>query len=86
MKRFLPCEISGIHNSEYEDYSLLGYGVMCSPRSRSVFQRCLLPASRWSGPDDGGSMHLWKICLLLWDYMGPYPRRLSSSDSYQFIQ
>jgi hypothetical protein len=28
--------------------------------------------------DNGGSTHLWNIGLFLWDYMVPYPRKLSS--------
>jgi hypothetical protein len=31
--------------------------------------------------DDGGSMRFWNVCLLLQDYMAPYPTRLSCSYS-----
>jgi hypothetical protein len=30
-------------------------------------------------PDGEGSMYFWNVSLLLWDYTGLYPRRLSSS-------
>jgi hypothetical protein len=35
-------------------------------------------------PDDGGSKHLRNVCLLVWYYTVPYPRRLSPSYSYAF--
>jgi hypothetical protein len=30
-------------------------------------------------PDDGGSMHLWNVSLLQWDYTALYPTKLPSS-------
>jgi hypothetical protein len=32
-------------------------------------------------PDDGGSIHLWNVGLLLWNYMSLQPRKLSSTYS-----
>jgi hypothetical protein len=51
--------------------SLLGYCAVQSCWSWLTSQR--------SG--DGGSMHLWNVGQLLWDYVAQYPRRLSASYS-----
>jgi hypothetical protein len=62
-------EISGAHGSEYEGAF---WDVM--PHSLEVDQHftgahCLR---------DWGSTHIWNVCLLKWDYMVLYSRRLSS--------
>jgi hypothetical protein len=50
-------DISGSHSGECEDDSLLGYSAMWSHRSRSMFQRCILP------PSSGQS--LWSTSMRL---------------------
>jgi hypothetical protein len=50
---------------------------MLSRWSRPRFQRY----NCWHCPDDEGSMNLWNISLIHWDYMALYLKRLSSLNS-----
>jgi hypothetical protein len=68
-------EISGSHGGKYEDYSHWDTAP-CS----------LVEADRRFGgsyclhrPDDGGSTHLWNVCLLLRDCVASHSRRPSYS-------
>jgi hypothetical protein len=57
-------EISDSQGGYYDD-DLLEYINEKSCRNRRTFQRCVLPPASGRRLDDGGSTHLWHICLLL---------------------